>query len=128
MHTRRNFIKNSALAMIGSMFMPRAAMGAAGVAQSAGVYPCQRPPQPQRQFVSEAVDAKIADVKTRIKDQKLAWLFENCYPNTLDTTVKYTPSGNTPDTFVIPGDIEALWLRDSSAQVWPYLSLLSSDP
>ncbi len=114
--------------MIGSMFMLRAAMGAAGVAQSAGAYPCQRPPQPQRQFVSEAVDAKIADVKTRIKDQKLAWLFENCYPNTLDTTVKYTPSGKTPDTFVITGDIEAMWLRDSSAQVWPYLALLSSDP
>src|SRR5665213_1839329 len=32
-----------------------------------------------------------------------------------------------PDTYVITGDIDAMWLRDSSAQVWPYLSLIKND-
>jgi len=41
-----------------------------------------RPIPAQRKFVSEAVEAKIAEVKKSIADPELAWLFENCYPNT----------------------------------------------
>ena len=81
-----------------------------------------------RRFNSQAVESTIARVKADIKDPELAWLFENCYPNTLDTTVKYSEKHGRPDTFVITGDIDAMWLRDSSAQVWPYLPLIKNDP
>ena len=60
-------------------------------------------------------------------DSELAWMFENCFPNTLDTTVRVGTFDGKPDTFVITGDIAAMWLRDSSAQVWPYLPLLGDD-
>ncbi|MDZ7633142.1 MAG: glycoside hydrolase family 125 protein [Bacteroidales bacterium] len=54
-------------------------------------------------------------------------MFANCFPNTLDTTVIFREENGRPDTFVITGDIPAMWLRDSTAQVWPYLSLANRD-
>ena len=54
-------------------------------------------------------------------------MFENCFPNTLDTTVDFEMVNGRPDTYVITGDIDAMWLRDSSAQVWPYLPLMKED-
>lgn len=87
----------------------------------------KRPAIEKRHFSSKAVEQLIAEVKDAIADPKLKWMFENCYPNTLDTTVKFQMKGKKPDTFVITGDIEAMWLRDSSAQVWPYLQLLKQD-
>lgn len=87
----------------------------------------RRPPLKDRKFVSKAVEAKIAEVKSAIKDKELGWMFENCYPNTLDTTVEIGERDGKPDSFVITGDIKALWLRDSTAQVTPYLSLVRSD-
>lgn len=45
-------------------------------------------------------------------------MFEKCFMNTLETTVRSMEKG---DTFVITGDIEAMWLRDSTAQVLHYL-------
>jgi meiotically up-regulated gene 157 (Mug157) protein len=86
-----------------------------------------RPPMADRNFTSKAVEETIAKVKSQIKNQELAWLFENCFPNTLDTTVKFSIKNGRPDTFVITGDIEAMWLRDSTAQVWPYLPLCTND-
>jgi len=81
-----------------------------------------------RRFTSTAVESTIAHIKFDIKDPEIAWLFENCYPNTLDTTVKFKKKDGKPDTFVITGDIDAMWMRDSSAQVWPYLPLINKDP
>ena len=86
-----------------------------------------RPERSERKFVSEAVEAKIREVKRAIADPELAWLFENCFPNTLDTTVAFGTRENRPDTLVVTGDINAMWLRDSSAQVTPYLSLARED-
>lgn len=88
----------------------------------------RRPPVGQRHFSSPAIEAAIADTRRRIADPELAWLFENCLPNTLDTTVTLGTVGGKPDTFVITGDIDAMWLRDSSAQVWPYLPYARQDP
>jgi meiotically up-regulated gene 157 (Mug157) protein len=87
-----------------------------------------RRPAPQgRKFHSQAVEIHIAEVKRKISDPELAWLFENCYPNTLDTTVEAGTFEGKPDTAIITGDIPAMWLRDSSAQVWPYVALAAKD-
>lgn len=88
----------------------------------------QRPPVEKRNFISPAVEATIEKVSQSIADPELAWLFENCFPNTLDTTVKHFTRNGKPDTFVITGDIEAMWLRDSTAQVWHYVPLINTDP
>src|ERR1700709_2187202 len=88
----------------------------------------RRPAPAKRCFTSQAVEAAIADVGARIADTELRWLFANCLPNTLDTTVTVDAKSERPDTFVITGDIDAMWLRDSTAQVWPYLRLANSDP
>lgn len=88
-------------------------------------YPDQRPAPENRLFVSDAVEAKIAQIAQQLKNPKLRWMFTNCFPNTLDTTVHYDES--TGLTFVYTGDIHAMWLRDSGAQVWPYVDLCSGD-
>lgn len=87
----------------------------------------QRPELSKRKFVSTAVENTIKKVKKSIADEELAWIFENCFPNTLDTTVHYYQKNGKPYTYVITGDIDAMWLRDSSAQVFPYLSLVKDD-
>lgn len=88
----------------------------------------KRPPLAERCFTSPSVEETIERVKPKIADAELAWMFENCYPNTLDTTVDYEVLNGKPDTFVITGDIDAMWLRDSTAQVWPYLRYVDEDP
>jgi uncharacterized protein len=87
----------------------------------------KRPAVSQRKFVSDAVEAKIVELKRAIADPELAWLFANCFPNTLDTTVTFGTYDKRPDTYVITGDINAMWLRDSTAQVTPYLPLARED-
>ncbi len=86
-----------------------------------------RPPPGARRFRSEAVEQFLTTTSARITDPALAMLFTNCFPNTLDTTVEPGNFEGKPDTAVITGDIPAMWLRDSSAQVWPYLPLAAKD-
>ncbi len=82
----------------------------------------------KRHFRSPAIESAIAQFKARVPDAELGYLFENCFPNTLDTTVDFGSKNGRPSTYVITGDIDAMWLRDSSAQVWPYLPFIKSDP
>ena len=93
-----------------------------------GKYICQRPKEKDRLFKSDAVEKKIKEIKSMLKNPYLAWMFENCFPNTLDTTVHFRKLNGKPDTFVYTGDIHAMWLRDSGAQVWPYVQLANNDP
>jgi meiotically up-regulated gene 157 (Mug157) protein len=90
-------------------------------------FPVVRVPATKRNFISKSVEEAIAEFKSKVKNPELGWLFENCFPNTLDTTVTYRIKDNRPDTYVITGDIDAMWLRDSSAQVWPYLTFIYKD-
>ena len=87
-----------------------------------------RPPEKQRLFCSEIIEKTIADVSAKIQDADLRRMFEQCLPNTLDTTTHYRENKNgTPDTFVATGDIPAMWLRDSTNQVWPYLRFVNKE-
>lgn len=55
---------------------------------------------------------------------KLAKMFQNCFKNTIQTTVERLDDHST---FIITGDIPAMWLRDSAAQIKPYLVLADRD-
>ena len=98
------------------------------VCDNVGKYITQRPKEGKRLFQSDAVEKKIKEIKSMLKNPYLAWMFENCFPNTLDTTVHFRKTNGKPDTFVYTGDIHAMWLRDSGAQVWPYVQLANNDP
>ena len=86
-------------------------------------YVSKRPEK--RLFRSEIVEREIRRVQGLLTNAKLAWMFGNCFPNTLDTTVHFD---GKDDTFVYTGDIHAMWLRDSGAQVWPYVQFANEDP
>jgi meiotically up-regulated gene 157 (Mug157) protein len=74
-------------------------------------------PRSVREVLDEA-DKKLAH------RPKLLQLFKNCFPNTLETTTKLLDDGTT---FVITGDIPAMWLRDSVDQVIHYVPLAKDD-
>ena len=122
MVTRKRFLQTSAIFSAGILMKQSGAFAFAPTS-----YESKRPAVSERKFMSKAVNQKIAEVKKKIGDPELAWLFENCFPNTLDTTVDFEMIDGKPDTYVITGDIDAMWLRDSTAQVWPYLSLIKND-
>jgi len=121
MNTRRAFLQTASY----TAFALQAANLFGQATQN--VFESKRPPPEKRTFTSEAVERKIKEVKAAIRDPEVAWLFENCYPNTLDTTTDFEVLDGKPDTFIITGDIDAMWLRDSTCQVWPYLPLITTD-
>lgn len=123
MISRKEFIRLNAAALGASVMVPSAFWKRSQQVP----FVSQRPPISERTFVSEAVEATINRIMPKIRDAELAWMFENCFPNTLDTTVDFEMVDGKPDTFIITGDIDAMWLRDSTAQVWPYMPLLLED-
>lgn len=119
---RRKFLQQSILAT-GGILASKYSIAGMGKED----FPIVRVPLAQRRFKSDAVERVIKEVRGGIGNKELGWLFENCFPNTIDTTVEYFTKDKKPDTYVITGDIDAMWLRDSSAQVWPYLPLCKED-
>ncbi|MDR0994888.1 MAG: glycoside hydrolase family 125 protein [Tannerella sp.] len=131
MTSRRNFLNTGALSLaglaLGDKLSALPSIAKHGTSLSTSSYVSKRPAPGERKFVSKIVDETIAAYKKRIRDPKLAWMFENCYPNTLDTTCEYAVKDGRPDSFIITGDIHAMWLRDSSAQVYPYVVLAKKE-
>ncbi|KAG9629482.1 glycoside hydrolase family 125 protein, partial [Aureobasidium melanogenum] len=92
----------------------------------------QRPDPSCRTFnLSVLEDQVILDVMHATPDLDLFRLFLNAYPNTLDTAIRWKGyAADSPDeelTFVVTGDIDAMWLRDSSNQMQSYLPLLTAN-
>lgn len=103
----------------------------------------QRPVEACRTFSSPVVEQVIDDITSRMVDKDLAQLFRNAFPNTLDTTVRWHTNGSTPtakrnnkrgspqwdgtQTFIVTGDIDAEWLRDSTNQLASYQALAKKD-
>ena len=87
--------------------------------------PCAAPGH--RRFTSSSINSVIASYTPRFLDSNIATLFANCLPNTLDTTVQQYATSPPLDTFIITGDIAAMWLRDSANQVAPYIDFIAKD-
>ena len=77
-------------------------------------------------------EERFADLRTcverfkeKIADETLKEMFEKTFYNTLHTTTFFEDDGSV---FIITGDIPAMWLRDSSAQVMQYLHFAKECP
>jgi meiotically up-regulated gene 157 (Mug157) protein len=117
---RNHFLKNTAFISAGLMLSKMPTFASAE-------FPVVRVPADKRNFSSKVIEDSIVEFQSAVKDKELGWLFGNCFPNTLDTTVTHSTKDSKPDTYVITGDIDAMWLRDSTAQVWPYLDFIKKD-
>ncbi|MEO6979713.1 MAG: glycoside hydrolase family 125 protein [Mucilaginibacter sp.] len=91
---RRKFVKNSLLAGAGLMLTKLPSFANAE-------YPVVRVAAGNRKFSSKVIEDAITEFQGVIKDKELGWLFGNCFPNTLDTTVTHKISNAKPDTYVI---------------------------
>lgn len=118
---RKTFLQNTGVLSAGI------ALNKFSFAQGTESFPEVRWPESKRHFKSTVIENAIKAFQSKVGNKELGWLFNNCFPNTLDTTVFYTENNGKPDTYVITGDIDAMWLRDSSAQVYPYLQFTKED-
>ncbi|OTA83153.1 glycoside hydrolase family 125 protein [Hypoxylon sp. CO27-5] len=90
----------------------------------------QRPTPECRTFNSSLIEDAINRAKDNIYDVDLFRLFENTFPNTLDTAIKWrgVAANNSEEelAFVITGDINAMWIRDSANQIAPYKTVMKN--
>ncbi len=98
-----------------------------GSPRPTGSEPWERPDPADRCAHSDAIEQRVRIAGARIADPGLRRMLEGTLPNTLDTTIVAGGTDARPDTFVLTGDIEAMWLRDSTEQVWPYLRSVPDD-
>ena len=88
---------SSSLSLLGAVIMLLSAeVNAQG-------YPHVRVDVAHRNFVSPVIEQKIDNLQKSIHDPELAWMFGNCFPNTLDRTVNFSMKNGKPNTFVITG-------------------------
>ncbi len=78
-------------------------------------------------FVTPAVRLFVDHVNELCgpKLENLAKIFDTTFTNTLETTLE---KDDLQNIFVLTGDIPAMWQRDSTAQLRPYLIMAQSDP
>lgn len=76
--------------------------------------------------IPEILKKRAAELEAyyRVHYEALAPLVSQCFLNTMETTVRQLEDGSY---FVITGDIPAMWLRDSAAQVRPYVKYAKED-
>ena len=100
-------------------------------------FPFLRPPPDCRTFPLPALEDMLDEVKKAVRDPDLFRLFENTYPATLDSWVKWRGYATKKDkttgeetktdeelAYVVSGDVNAMGLRDSANQMYSYLPLL----
>ncbi|KAE8862775.1 hypothetical protein PTNB29_05337 [Pyrenophora teres f. teres] len=140
---------------LGAVRLERDVAGIIAAATSGGAYSLRDAFQKctQMTLILNMEDDEFEDVADDTTgDSGISWvmdaeerkrIFENTWPSTLDTTIAWRgwsnsssmPSLEGPDTskkpeeltFVITGDIEAMWLRDSANQLQAYISVLKKD-
>ena len=80
-----------------------------------------------KSYVTPTVHEFVEKINERCgeKHANLAKIFDITYTNTLETTLEEDQNHNV---FVLTGDIPAMWQRDSTAQLRPYLIMAQSDP
>ena len=67
---------------------------------------------------AEIIASRLEALRPELEAVPGLWeMFRKCFLSTIETTVQESVG----DTFVITGDIPAMWLRDSTAQVLHYL-------
>ncbi|MET1007814.1 MAG: glycoside hydrolase family 125 protein [Propionibacteriaceae bacterium] len=72
----------------------------------------------------DVLDRAVSDVRKATGDDQIAALVERSMRQNLDAVTEVLDDGTS---FVLTGDIPAMWLRDSAAQVRPYLMLAAED-
>lgn len=75
--------------------------------------------------IPDSIACAVDEICSKLNHRPiLKKLFKNCFTNTLETTPELLEDGTT---YVFTGDIPALWLRDSSAQVRHYIPFAKED-